>query len=214
MAACSTTSWSRISATICSWWSTRPARPRTRRICGRILSDSCIIDSLADRALIALQGPKAEGALAKLGADVVGHEVHGFRPAPRRRLRLLRVALRLHRRGRFRDFGAGCRCRSAGDKASRKSRCAADRARRARQPAARGRALPLRSRHRHHDHAGGSRAGMVGAEEPPQWRRARRRFSGRGKNSRAARQRRFAPPRRPEGRRPRAGARRRGAVCR
>jgi aminomethyltransferase len=34
------------------------------------LSDSCIIDSLADRALIALQGPKAESALARLGADV------------------------------------------------------------------------------------------------------------------------------------------------
>jgi aminomethyltransferase len=34
------------------------------------LSDSCIIDSLSERALIALQGPKAEAALAKLGADV------------------------------------------------------------------------------------------------------------------------------------------------
>jgi aminomethyltransferase len=34
------------------------------------LSASCIIDTLADRALIALQGPKAESALAKLGADV------------------------------------------------------------------------------------------------------------------------------------------------
>jgi aminomethyltransferase len=34
------------------------------------LSESCIIDSLGDRALIALQGPKAESALAKLGADV------------------------------------------------------------------------------------------------------------------------------------------------
>lgn len=34
------------------------------------LSDSCIVDVLADRALIALQGPKAESALAKLGADV------------------------------------------------------------------------------------------------------------------------------------------------
>src|SRR5215510_9986912 len=34
------------------------------------LSDSCIVEPLADRALIALQGPKAEGALAKLGADV------------------------------------------------------------------------------------------------------------------------------------------------
>ena len=34
------------------------------------LSDSCIIEQLSDRALIALQGPKAESALAKLGADV------------------------------------------------------------------------------------------------------------------------------------------------
>ncbi|MDN4981758.1 glycine cleavage system aminomethyltransferase GcvT [Bradyrhizobium sp. WYCCWR 13022] len=33
------------------------------------LSDACIIDSLADRALIALQGPKAEAALAKLCAE-------------------------------------------------------------------------------------------------------------------------------------------------
>ena len=34
------------------------------------LSEACIIDSLTDRALIALQGPKAESALAKLCADV------------------------------------------------------------------------------------------------------------------------------------------------
>src|SRR6187402_2429584 len=34
------------------------------------LSDACVIDSLADRALIALQGPKAESALAKFCADV------------------------------------------------------------------------------------------------------------------------------------------------
>src|SRR5437868_1935392 len=34
------------------------------------LSDTCLIDSLADRALIALQGPKAESALAKFCADV------------------------------------------------------------------------------------------------------------------------------------------------
>ena len=33
------------------------------------LSDSCIIENLADRALIALQGPKAESALAKLCPD-------------------------------------------------------------------------------------------------------------------------------------------------
>jgi aminomethyltransferase len=34
------------------------------------LSDSCTIDVLADRALLALQGPKAEAVLTKLGADV------------------------------------------------------------------------------------------------------------------------------------------------
>lgn len=33
------------------------------------LSDDCVIDSLSDRALIALQGPKAESALAKLCAE-------------------------------------------------------------------------------------------------------------------------------------------------
>ncbi|SFI16232.1 glycine cleavage system aminomethyltransferase GcvT [Bradyrhizobium sp. Gha] len=33
------------------------------------LSETCIIDSLAERALIALQGPKAESALAKLCAE-------------------------------------------------------------------------------------------------------------------------------------------------
>ncbi|MCP3384365.1 MULTISPECIES: glycine cleavage system aminomethyltransferase GcvT [unclassified Bradyrhizobium] len=50
------------------------------------LSDTCIIDSLADRALIALQGPKAESALAKLCAaapamkfmDAGPHEVAGL----------------------------------------------------------------------------------------------------------------------------------------
>jgi len=36
------------------------------------LSDVCDIDSLGDRALIALQGPKAESALAKLCADAAG----------------------------------------------------------------------------------------------------------------------------------------------
>ena len=34
------------------------------------LSESCVIEPLADRALIALQGPKAESVLAKLCADV------------------------------------------------------------------------------------------------------------------------------------------------
>ena len=65
------------------------------------LSEACVIDSLADRALIALQGPKAESALAKLCADVTGDAVHGYRAAQGGRLRLLRLALRLYRRGRL-----------------------------------------------------------------------------------------------------------------
>src|SRR3954469_4668304 len=36
------------------------------------LSDACVIEPFADRALIALQGPKAESALAKLCADAPG----------------------------------------------------------------------------------------------------------------------------------------------
>ncbi len=64
------------------------------------LSDTCIIDSLADRALIALQGPKAESALAKLCADVTAMRFMDTGPRTGRRLRLLRLALRLYRRGR------------------------------------------------------------------------------------------------------------------
>ena len=65
------------------------------------LSDVCVIEPLADRALIALQGPKAESVLAKLCAGCPGDAVHGCRSAPRRRHRLLRLALRLYRRGRL-----------------------------------------------------------------------------------------------------------------
>ena len=36
------------------------------------LSDACVVESLPDRALIALQGPKAESVLARLGADIAG----------------------------------------------------------------------------------------------------------------------------------------------
>src|SRR5712675_3482090 len=50
------------------------------------LSEACVIESLADRALIALQGPKAESVLAKFCADVTAmrfmdsgpREVAGF----------------------------------------------------------------------------------------------------------------------------------------
>ena len=93
-------------------------------------------------------------------------------------------------------------------------RCIADRAWGARQPAAGGRALPLRPRSRPHDDAGRGRAGMVHSKEPPQGRRAARRISRRGRDPGPARARRAAPPGRPQARRPRAGARRRIVIRR
>ena len=58
-----------------------------------------------DRALLALQGPKAEAVLATLCPDVAAMRFMDVRAARRRRRRRRRVALRLHRRGRLRDLG-------------------------------------------------------------------------------------------------------------
>ena len=65
------------------------------------LSDGCVIEPLPDRALIALQGPKAGIGAGETLRRRAGDAVHGCRPAPRRRHRLLRLALRLYRRGRL-----------------------------------------------------------------------------------------------------------------
>ncbi len=65
------------------------------------LSDAREIVSLADRALIALQGPKAEIGTGETLCRCQFNEIHGRRPAPRRRHRLFRLPLRLYRRGRF-----------------------------------------------------------------------------------------------------------------
>jgi len=46
------------------------------------LADSCAIEPLADRALLALQGPKAAGVLAKLGADVAAMRFMDAGPRP------------------------------------------------------------------------------------------------------------------------------------
>ena len=65
------------------------------------LSDVCVIEPLADRALIALQGPKAESVLAKFCAEAPAMRFMDAGPHTRRRHRLLRLALRLYRRGRL-----------------------------------------------------------------------------------------------------------------
>ena len=65
------------------------------------LSDVCVIDSLAESRADRAAGPEslfgADEVLCRRRIDAV----HGRRSAHRRRLRLLRVALRLHRRRRL-----------------------------------------------------------------------------------------------------------------
>ena len=150
------------------------------------LSETCVIEPLADRALIALQGPKAESVLAKFCADI--------------------PAMRFMDAGPHRVDGIDCFVSRSGytgedgfeisvpaEQAERLAELLLGNSdvlpiglRRPRQPAARGRALSLRPRHRHHDDAGRGRARMVDSKKPPPWRRARRRFSGRGQDSRRA----------------------------
>ena len=65
------------------------------------LSETCVIDSLADRG-----ADRAAGAESGIGAGEtlcrrISDAVHGYRAAQGRRLRLLRLALRLYRRGRL-----------------------------------------------------------------------------------------------------------------
>ena len=69
-------------------------------------------DSLHHRAAGRPRADRAAGTEGRIGAGQAlprcrGDAVHGCRAAPRRRHRLLRLALGLHRRGRLRDFGAG-----------------------------------------------------------------------------------------------------------
>ncbi|GAA0002794.1 hypothetical protein BRDID11002_27950 [Bradyrhizobium diazoefficiens] len=177
------------------------------------LSDDCVIDSLADRALIALQGPKAEAVLAKFCAE-----------APSMK---------------FMDAGphevAGIKCfvsRSGytGEDGFEISVPAADAERLAKTLLENPDVMPIGLGARDslrlegglclygHDidtrhHAGRGRAGMVGAEEPPQRRRARGWFPRRREDSRSFRPGCGPPPRRPARARPRAGARGRAAVC-
>ena len=65
------------------------------------LSDSCIIEPLARP-----RADRAAGTEGRIGTGPalprnIGDAVHGYRAAPDRRHRLLRLALGLHRRGRF-----------------------------------------------------------------------------------------------------------------
>ena len=173
-----------------------------------------MIEPLADRALLALQGPKAASVLGKFSAGVSRDEVHGCRPAQDRR-----------------PMTVSCRARATPARTALRFRC-----RRSRPSSWRDccltdeDVLPIGLGARDSlrleaglclcghdidsvDHAGRGRAGMVDTKEPPQRRRARRRLCRRGQDSRPARIGRALSPRRPEGGGTRAGARGRAAVC-
>ncbi len=179
------------------------------------LSDVCVIEPLPDRALIALQGPKAESVLAKFCADVAAMRFMDAGPR-----RVGGIDCFVSRSGYTGEDGFEIsvpaeQAERLAERSACRQRRAADRAWRARQSAAGGRALPLWPRHRHLDHAGRGRAGMVHSKEPPQRRRARRRLSWRGRDP--GMQLEHGAPRRRVGlqaRGPRAGARRRAIVRR
>ena len=127
------------------------------------------------RGLLALQGPLAAQALARLAPSVAGHEIHDRRLRRDRRRALLRHALGLYRRRRLRDLDAGRRRRADRAQAAGPARGEADRPRRARFAAPRSRALPLRPRHRHHDHADRGRPAVEHRQGAPRARRLPRR---------------------------------------
>ena len=82
-------------------------------------------DSLHHRAARRSRADRAAGTEGRIGAGEALPRSAAMRfmdagPAPRRRHRLLRLALGLHRRGRFRDFGSGRTGRSACQDAARR----------------------------------------------------------------------------------------------
>ena len=69
-----------------------------------------VIDYMKEQALLALQGPRAAEVLETLVPGVAELEFHGGTAFQVERAKPVDQPLRLHRRGRFRDFGPG-KCR-------------------------------------------------------------------------------------------------------
>ena len=180
----------------------------------RHLSDTCLIEPLADRALLALQGPKAEQVLAKFCAEAPGMRFMDAGP---------------HQVAGFDCFVS--RSGYTGEDGFEISVPAAQAEALARLLLAGGDVLPigLGARDSLRLEAGLCLYGhdidttTTPVEAALEWSIQKSRRNGgaragrlfrRGRNSGAARQRRAAPSRRPEAGRPRAGARGRGAVRR
>ena len=167
---------------------------------------------IEDRALLALQGPAAAAVLARLAAGVDGDAVHERRRGDRiDGQRLSRHPLRLYRRGRVRDFGRGRRARGARRAAAGRAGGGADRPRRPRHAAARGRALPLRPRHRRDDDPGRGRSRLDHRQAAPRRRRLSRRRDHPAPTRARVRPRRRVGIR-PDGRAPGARGRRRSST--
>ena len=159
-------------------------------------------------ALVALQGPAAVAVLERLAPNsgLAAMAFMSARPVRFGAIHRLRLALRLHRRGRFRDLAARRRGGGLRAAAARRSRSRADRPRRARFAAARSGPVPLRPRARRDDRSDRGRARLV----DPEAAAARGRLSRRGARPGGARRGPGAQAGRPQAGRPRAGARRRG----
>ena len=167
-------------------------------------------------ALVALQGPAAVAVLERLepNSGLAAMAFMSARPVSLRPILRLRLALRLHRRGRFRDLAAGRRGGSLRAAAARRSRRGADRPRRARFAAARSGPVPLRPRARRDDRSDRGRARLVDPEaatrskaafparrasrrRSPRARRASGSASGRKAARRRAKARKSSTPRAP-----------------
>jgi aminomethyltransferase len=140
---------------------------------------------MPDRALLALQGPQAVDALARLNAGVAALTFMTGGVFELAGADLLRHALGLHRRGRLRDLGAGRPAVALAEALLAQPEVQTRRPGRARHAAPGGRPVPVRPRHRHHHQPGRGRPDLGHPEGAPPRRRARRRLPRRQPRSKA-----------------------------
>ena len=188
--------------------STPRARTPTSRICATRLGAAVGVELLVDRALLALQGPAAAAVLARFapGVATMPFMARRTRRSPAHPASSPAPAIPARTGSRFRspaEHAVGCRRAAA-----RRAGGRADRPRRARYAAPRGRALPLRPRHRRDDDPGRGRSRLDHRQAPPRGRRLSRRRAYPARSSPTA------PPRRRVGIRPdgRAPAREGSAI--
>jgi aminomethyltransferase len=172
----------------CSSSSTAPARWATSPTSRPASASAARCMPMPDHALLALQGPQAATALARLAPGVEKLVFMTGGNFSICRLRLLCHPQRLHRRRRLRNLGARRAGRHPGPRPAGPARSQAHRPGRAQLAAPGSRPVPVRQRHRHHHHARGSRAELGHPEGAPHRRRARRRLPRRRQGAGPARQ--------------------------